>query len=280
VSRTVQTGWALACAALLAAGGIAATALATTPGEKDPWCDWSTLRLQLKSRPFLSGKVEMRLAHDQGKTVFETHTTARFFGARVAQSRTSTIIDSATGRTERHESYSKKRGRVYVFGPDGYVVEKLRPRAGSSRSEEDWETYRRAEYAYPVGDDGAPVPVFDYYGMLLQLRRAALHEPGDEVLLFVATSDGPRPFRVQVGESSSNPQTFTDLRSGEERTLNVRMLRLRVIPADPEETDEGFLKMEGETELWVEAESKAVLVLAGNAPKIPGRIKLVLREVG
>ncbi len=96
----------------------------------------------------------------------------------------------------------------------------------------------------------------------------------------MATSSGPKPFRVQVGESASGPRTFTDLRTGEKRTLNVRMLRLRVIPADPEETDEGFLKMEGETELWVEAESKAVLVLAGNAPKIPGRIKLVLQEIG
>lgn len=280
MSRKVQTGLALACAALLAAGGIAATALATAPRQPDPWADWSALHLHVKSRPFLSGRVEMRLDDDGGKTVFETRTTARFFGAKVAQTRTTTLIDPATGRTERYESYSKKRGRVYVFGPDGYVVEKLRPRAGSSRSDADWESYRRVEYAYPEGEDGVPVPVFDYYGMLLQLRRCALHEPGDEVLLHVATSSGPKPFRVQVGESVSGPRSFTDLRSGERRTLDVRMLRLRVIPADPGENDEGFLKMEGETELWVEAESKAVLLLSGKAPKIPGRIKLVLREIG
>ena len=116
--------------------------------------------------------------------------------------------------------------------------------------------------------------------MLLQLRRAALHEPGDEVLLYVATSNGPEPFLVRVGESVTDARSFTDLRDGEERTLDVRMLRLRVTPADPENSDEGFLKMEGETELWVEAESKAVLLISGKAPKIPGRIKLVLKEIG
>jgi len=276
----IQTVVALTGAALLAGAGLAAAVLATSPARSDPWNDWSTLLLQVKSRPFLSGRVEMKLGQDGGKTVFQTHTVARFFGARVAQSWTSTVIDPATGRPERHESYSKKRGRVYVFGPDGYSVEKLRPRAGSTRADDDWEAYWREEYAYPRGDDGAPAPVFDYYGMLLQLRRAELHQPGDEVLLFVATSSGPKAYRVQVGESTTAPQTFTDLRSGEKRTLTVHMLRLRVIPANPEDADEGFLKMEGETELWVEAESKAVLALAGNAPKIPGRIRLVLQELG
>jgi len=280
VSRTVQTGWALGCAALLAAGGIAATALATPPCEPDPWRDWSTLRLSVKSRPFLSGKVEMTLEEVGDKTVFKTHTTARFLGARVAQSWTSTRIDPAIGRTEQFESYNKKRGRVYEFNPDGYVMERLRPQADASRSDGRWESYGRKEFAYPVGEDGAQVAVFDYYGMLLHLRRVALRQPGDEVVLFVATSDGPEPFRIQVGESMSSPLTFLDLRTGKKRTLTVRMLRLRVTPANPEDADEGFLQMEGETELWVEAESKAVLLIAGKAPKIPGRIKLVLQEIG
>lgn len=280
MTRKGKTGLILSCAALLAAGGIAATALATAARQPEPWADWSTLRLHARSGPFLSGRVEMRLDDDRGTTVFETRTTARFLGARVAQSRTSSRIDPATGRTERYESYSKKRGRTYVFGPDGYVVEKLRPRPGSSRSDTGWESYWREEYAYPLDDDGSRIPVYDYYGMLLQLRRAALHEPGDEVLLYVATSSGPEPFLVRVGESVTDARSFTDLRNGEERTLDVRMLRLRVTPADPENSDEGFLKMEGETELWVEAESKAVLLISGKAPKIPGRIKLVLKEIG
>jgi len=280
VRRRNQTVLAVTGAALLGAAGLMATILATPPARSDPWDDWSTLLLQVKARPFLSGRIELALDKEQGKTVLKTHTVARFLGARVAQSWTSTVIDPATGHTQRYESYSKKRGRVYVFGPDGYAVEKLRPLPASTRSKEEWETYSREEYAYPVGEDGSPVAVYDYYGMLLQLRREKLHEPGDEALLFVATSSGPKPFRIQVGESASAPLTFNDLRSGEKRTLTVRKLRLRVIPADPDETDEGFLKMEGETELWVEADSKAVLMLAGNAPKIPGRIRLELQEAG
>ena len=41
-----------------------------------------------------------------------------------------------------------------------------------------------------------------------------LFDPGDEVVLFVATSDGPEPLRIQVGESVSSPLTFLDLRTG------------------------------------------------------------------
>lgn len=261
---------ALSIALLLSICWIAVAAYAE-PSEPDPpWSSWNSLRMRASSIPFFTGTLEMRRSTSAGKVSLETSSTARFFGAKIAHSETVSILNAATGHSESYESFSKKRGRKYDFDGCGYVVEKLgRAEKGS------WEISSKKEFSYP-----AKVDVFDYFGMLLFLGRVELREIGDEVVLHVATSKGPQPYRIKVGEVRSTERSFTDSRSGEERTVPLRELRLRIIPADPENADEGFLKMEGETELWVEAESKTPLMLSGKNPKIPGRIKLVLSEIG
>ncbi len=64
------------------------------------------------------------------------------------------------------------------------------------------------------------------------------------------------------------------------KTLASRELRLRIIPTDPDEAPEGFLEMEGETELWVEAVSKTPVHLSGRVPRLSERVNLVLDEMG
>jgi len=264
--------------ALAAAGLLTACATASqTPG---PWESWKTLRLKARAMALFSGRVDMELRDEGGKRHLETRTVARFFGARIAQSRTSSILDASTGRTERYESISKKRGRRYVFGDRSYRVEKLKPTRGADRPLDDWEVQWQGEFAYPTTESGATVAVFDYYGMLLQLRRLDLHDDGDEATIHVATTKGPTAFRIVVAESREGEQSFVDPNNGGKRTLATRELRLRIIPADPEQGEEGFLDMEGETELWVEAESKTLLRLSGKIPKVPGRVHLVLAEMG
>jgi hypothetical protein len=263
----------------LTVGGIVMATWAASAADS-PWHDWKVLHLRAGSIPFFSGRVEMQLSTVSGKLRFETSSTARFFGARIANSRTSTVIDPATGRTESYISYSRKRGRRYTFGEHSYVVEKLLSAEESSRSAGRWAIHSRAEFDYPQDDNGKPVKVFDYYGMLLHLRQVDLHEIEDEVVLHVATSKGPQPYRIRVSEIRTSTHTLTDLRSGKKNSLPVRELRLRIIPADPEQAGEGFLEMEGETELWVEAETKTPLLLSGRAPKIPGRIRLELFKIG
>ncbi len=266
---------ALSIALLLSILWIAVTAYAEPREADPPWSSWKTLRMHANSIPFFTGELEMRRSARAGKVWLETSSTARFFGARIARSETVSVLNAATGCSERYESFSKKRGRRYDFGDGGYTVEKLQRQEDGS-----WKTESRKKFPDPCRADGSTAGVFDYFGMLLYLGRVELREVGDEVVLNVATSKGSQPYRIQVGEARSTERTFTDSRSGEERTLPVRELRLRIIPADPENADEGFLKMEGETELWVEAESKTPLLLSGKNPKIPGRIRLVLSEIG
>src|SRR5206468_1673477 len=116
---------------------------------------------------------------------------------------------------------------------------------------------------YPASDAPGTPRVFDYYGMLLYLERAKLRQPGDEIVLYVATSHGPEPYRIRVSEARRSQRTFEDLSTGETKTVPVRELRLRVSPAKPGQDDEGFMKMEGETEIWVEADTRTLLEIDG-----------------
>ena len=86
-------------------------------------------------------------------------------------------------------------------------------------------------------------------------------------------------FRIRVAELRAATLEYRTLPDELDRSTIVREMRLQILPADPENSDEGFLKMKGETELWVEAGSKTVLRIGGRAPKV-GKITLVLAEMG
>lgn len=272
----------LAIAMALVAALIALGAGATKPPteSKEPWGDWETLELKARRMLFFSGRIEMRLGAEQdGRRTFDTTTRARFLGVDISRVRTHTVVDADTGRTLEYQSLSPKRGRHYVFGDTGYTVKKLRPSHGFDAPIDEWEVKSTRTYAYPLGADGKPVVVHDYYGMILQLADSGLREPGDEALFHVATSKGPRAYRVSVGEVREQDRSFTDLRRSEKRTTSLRECRLRIAPDDPEKAPEGFLNMEGETELWVESESRTVLEIKGKIPKV-GRVAIALDSIG
>jgi len=255
-------------------------ACVTASEPRGPWESWETLRLNAKSVPLFSGNVQMRVSVERGKIRFESRSTAKFFGARIAQNTTLSIMDEDTGRPERYESVSKKRARRYVFGKKGYSVEKLKPPEGAKKPVDEWEVKSRKEFAYPENDNGDTVDVYDYNGMFFHLRDMKLEQEGDEAVIHIATSSGPTAFRILVAEVRAGECKFTDTNEGTTKKLSVNKMRLRIIPVDPERAKEGFMKMEGETELWVEAVSKTPLQLSGKVPKVPGTVRLVLAEMG
>jgi hypothetical protein len=195
----------------------------------------------------------------------------------IARSETVTRFEAATGRTREFENFTPKRGRRFVFHDRGYTYEKLRPVRGAD-GDDSWEVRKHEEFPYPESEAGV-VPVFDYYGMLIQLRQQPLDAVGDEVTLHVATADGPQAYRIAVSESRRSERTFVDLDTGQETSWPAREFRLSVAPADDDD-DEGFLNMEGEVEIWVEAETKTLLEIVGKVPKVPGKVKLVLSALG
>ena len=220
----------------------------------------------------------MRLTEQPGERRLETTTTARFLGMTVAHSTTTTTLESTTGITKEYRSLSKKRGRHFSFGKESYTVARLYP-SKDRDAEEPWQIAYQHEFPNPPPDEKGVTPLlFDYYGMLLHLRHAGLESPGDEATLFVATSSGAEPYLVRVTDSRTSERAFTNLATGQVTTLSVDELRLTIAPEDPE-TEEGFMKMKGETEIWVESETKTPIEIGGRIPKI-GKVRLVLSAMG
>ncbi|MGH9392519.1 MAG: hypothetical protein ACRD1Z_23185, partial [Vicinamibacteria bacterium] len=270
---TIGAGlWAIVLAAGIPGGAAATAESVAMSAPASFWQKWSSLRFQARPLFLFSGRVEMKLREEAGRRMIETETRATFLGVELASSRSQTTIDAATGRTLEYWDLSKSRGRRYTFAETGYSVERLRPKNGPDAPVTQWEVTSRRQFAYPAPPaEGAPAPpVFDFYGMILHLRKAPLEKPGDEVTLWVATTRGAKPFRISVGEVRQSHRVFLDLATGRSRTEPVREFRLRISPADPAASEEGFLKMEGDTEIWVESESRTLLEIEGKIPKVPG----------
>ena len=230
--------------------------------------------------PLLSGRVWMHLKPDGPQLRLETETTAKFFGARVSTTRTRTVMDPTTGLPKSYVSWNTKRARRFTFDEQGYLYERLSPKPKNRKAPlSEWLVKTSERFDYPVDADGKRLPVYDHYGMLLELRRTDLASVGDEVVVHVATSSGPAPYRIRVAELRAGEVRYSTLPDKDKRTTVVRQMRLEVVPTDPERAEEGFLNMKGETELWVEARSKTLLRIGGRAPKI-GKITLVLAEMG
>lgn len=275
--RSIHPGVPRGAAAVLAL--LTTVACISDSRAQDPWGNWSTLHMRAKAGALISGKVELHDTVSEGKRLFVTRTTARFLGATVSDTLTETTIDTRTGRTELYTSRTKKGGRRYIFDDERFVVQRLSPTKGPDAPLDEWEVTSTSTFPYPEDDQGNAVPVFDYYGMLLHLRETGLDAVGDEIKVHVASSKGTLAYRVIVAETRETERKFEDLKRMEERVLPVRELRLRIVPADPESAV-GFLKMKGETELWVEAGSKTILDVSGRSPKIPGRIEIRLAAMG
>jgi hypothetical protein len=243
-----------------------------------PFHDWKALRLKVKSAAPFSGRIWMRRTAGTERVTLETETLARLFGIKAGTSRTRTILD-AGGRPTSFVSYTDKRGRRYTFGAKDILVERIFPDAERpSAPLSDWTVSYSDRFDYPTDAQGKRLPVFDYYAMLLYLQRTDLAAVGDEIVVHVATSSGPQPFRILVAEVRAADLEYQPLDEKSTRTVVVREMRLRILPADPE-SSEGFLKMKGETELWVEADTKTVLRIGGRVPKA-GNIILELAEIG
>lgn len=262
----------------LQGGVMALLLLSPALAERDPW-DWRTLELSAHSGVFMSGRVVLTIDEAAERRLLGTSTTARVFGALVARSRTQSIMDPATGMAHEYTSFSPKRGRHYIFNATGYTVKKLTPREGYDAPLAAWDVSSSEDFAYPEGAEGL-LPVFDPYGLLLNLKRLELNRPGDEAVLFVATSRGPQRYTIRVGESRRQQRSYKHEPSGKNRTVDIEELLLLFEPDEQEADDRGLLGMRGSIEIWVEARSKTLIRVSGKVPDIPGLVVLKLSAMG
>ena len=250
---------------------------ACNDAARGPWRRWTHLRLDIEDVPLLSGTVELRVRELAGKTWFETRSVASLLGATVAEASTTSVLDASNGRSELHESRSAGSGRRYVFGERAYEVQRLSAEGDPERPLDEWSVTERREFAYPADAPRAGGGVRDYYASLYGLRELALREPGDEARMWVATPGGPAEYLVLATELRRSSRELRDRRSGASRTVELTELRLRIVPADPARAAEGFLRTEGEIEIWVERESKTLVELSGRVAGAP--VRLVVTEL-
>jgi len=260
--------------------GVLAAGATESPGtQESSWEEWRSLVYKTRAALFIKGRVDMSFVQQSGGLSFQTDTRAKFLGATLARERTNAVLDPETGLTREYSSLTPKRGRHYIFNEDSYTLNKLKPTQGFEAPLEQWEVTSSAIHPYPVRDDLGSNQVHVSYNMLSHLRTAGLDKPGDETTIYVATSSGPERYRVKVGESRMTRRPVIDLDTGDRRYTNVREFRLDVSPVNEEKAKE-FLGLKGKIEIWVEAETKTLLRISGNIPRVPGRVVVDLIGIG
>jgi len=119
--------------------------------------------------------------------------------------------------------------------------------------------------------------VHDYISMIVRLHDLPLRKIGDEATVRVLTGKGAAPMRVRVSQERDVRRDLADLATGKKISATFHELRLRVTPLAGSSSDtKGFMNMEGETELWVDAATRTVMEISGEVPKVPGRVDIVL----
>jgi len=265
-----------AITALIAASFV--TGAEPTGAVASVWPMWKTMRLKATTALVLSGHVDITAVPDGDMTRLETTIRAKLFGMTIAKTHTRSMVDPVTSLPREYLAFSTKRGRHYIFGSKGYEVKILDPARELDAPIEEWKVTGIRKYDYPVAEDGSgPIPVYDYYGVILRMRTLGLDAIGDEQTIWVATSDGPVPYAIRVVESRQLARKFTELPAKKKRSIAVTELMLKIIPLDPEE-EQGFLGMKGETQVWIEQRTKTIVQISGRAPRA-GWIDIMLNSL-
>lgn len=250
----------------------------TAPRTASDWPMWKLMRLKATTGVVLSGHVDIKVVPSGDETLLETTIRAKLFGMTLARTFTRSVLDPVTNLPREYLAFSTKRGRQYVFGEKGYEVKFLDPPRNPDAPVEDWKVTGSRTFTYPMAEDGSgPIPVYDYYGVILRLRTLELFEIGDERTIWVATSDGPVPYAIRAVESRQLTRKFVELPSKTKRAVDVTELMLKIIPLDPDE-EQGFLGMKGETQVWIEQKTKTIVQISGRAPHA-GWIDIMLNSL-
>ena len=267
----------------------APTAVAAKPVtvEASPVSNWTSLRYTTSKFLIFSGEVVMTKSA-AGETVsVKTESRAKIFGSVLVDSWSVSTLDAATGRPLKFESVQPRK-RIERWDFTGSRLQRwiLKPPPDLPDTPMDkWAVTGSKTFPLPPAGAPAETPappvrsqwVYDYISMIAALRDLPLGKIGDATTVFIATSQGAVPMRISVGEERSGHRDLTDLGTGRSRRYDLRELRLRVTPVGGSRSEtRGFLNMEGETELWIDAVTHTLTEISGSIPKVPGRVVITL----
>jgi hypothetical protein len=223
-----------------------------------------------------TGDLTMTRTTSGETTQVRADSNARLFGASFVKSWSLSTMDRKSGRPQEFlEVKPGEKAERWRFRDDGISHEKLRPH--KSAPHEPLEAWAVSKTEMLAGGADPAGWVHDYIAMIVRLRELPITKPGDQAIVRVSTNRGAVRLRISASEERTESRTFTDMATGARRSVDLRELRLRVSPleGEPAET-KGFMNMEGETELWVEATTRTLIEISGNVPKVPGRVVITL----
>ncbi|HZI95297.1 MAG TPA: hypothetical protein VFE84_13715 [Patescibacteria group bacterium] len=263
--------------AVVVAGSLAPTNAAPEPGDES-LKGWNSLTLAASKAVIFSAKAVIEVSEapyaGNGKTAiaFKTRSEARILGASGFKEETISWID----RTDHHpiEFFQMRPGesaRRFVF-LDG-AVRQTSWEPPPSRPDSvfaDWHEMETVERKVTYSDGTAPKQgeaITDFYSLIYQLRDLDLDE-----------QQAPREFntlyrrhvirlRVIPGEQRRNQREILNETSGKTETFKLRERRIVIKPLGPgAESFRGMMGMQGDTEIWIDQASGALVEIDGNAP--------------
>ena len=257
---------------------------AAAAAEGSPLEGWTRLRYTTAKLIVFSGELTMNRSVSGEKTIVRTDSRANLFGAPFVNTWSVSSMDRKSGRPlEFFDVRPKKKADRYTFGAGGILHETLKPRKNSPNEPmEQWRISKKQTLPVVTGAQktsgtsaDASSWVHDYISMIVRLHDLPLRKVGDEATVRVLTSKGAVPMEIRVSQERDVRRQIADLATGKKATINFHELRLRVKPlAGTASETKGFLNMEGETELWVDAATRTVTEISGEIPKVPGRVDI------
>lgn len=216
--------------------------------------------------------------------VFRTHSTVRLLGATGFEEQTTSWIDREKGRPlEFFQLRPADGARRYLF-LDGLVRQTNweppaeEPEGDFSRWKEKETIDRRFTYA----DGSAPAAgqsLTDFYSLIYLLRDLDLSGAPPEPREFT-TIYRRHLMRIRVipGERRRNERLAIDEATGATETLRLGERRVKLKPLGEEaESFRGLMGMQGDTEIWLDEASGALLEIDGTAPGF-GPTEITLRS--
>jgi hypothetical protein len=245
-----------------------------------PFHSWTELRLVAEGGFRSRGEVTLTRgpghyrSPDRGKAreayLVRTRAEANALFFLDAEIESTSEVDAADGSTlEMVETNPGKKAKLLRVTESKLRMVRFEPPDGvEEASLRRWRRTERKGWDRPEVD-GARPPLYDFYALVGALDRFPVGSVGDHLDFWLATSSGPLPIRVEVVDRRRRSREIRDLATGKARTVRLGELRIRLRPLtdDPDKV-RGFLSMQGETELWIEARSHMLLEVRGRVPHL------------
>ena len=263
-------------------GAVVGTSLAATNASSESGNatlqGWSSLTLAASKAVIFSAKAVIDVSEapyaGNGKTAiaFKTKSEARILGASGFKEETISWID----KTDHHpiEFFQMRPGesaRRFIF-LDG-AVRQTSWEPPPSRPDSvfaDWHETETVERKVTYSDGTAlkqGEAVTDFYSLIYQLRDLDFDSQQPPKEFNTLYRRHVIRLRVIPGEQRRNQREVIDETSGKTETLKLRERRVVIKPLGPgAESFRGMMGMQGDTEIWIDQTSGALVEIDGNAP--------------